>query len=107
MFTLTVEGLGQHHLVGATLAFLVAVMNNFLWNRHWTFQARGGRSGFQAVRFFAVSILAFLFAASTLELLVRVGVPTVAAQAVSIVFATPLNFIGNKMWSFAIDVRAD
>ena len=33
---------GAHHLVAATAAFVVAVVNNFWWNRHWTFDARGG-----------------------------------------------------------------
>ena len=43
-----------------------------------------------------------------LELLVSVaGVAEVLAQAISIVVATPLNFIGNKMWSFAIEVSRD
>ena len=92
-----------HHLVAATLAFVVAVSNNFWWNRHWTFGARDGHMGFQATRFFAVSVLAFLFAAAVLELLVtRANVPELAAQAVSIVAATPLNFVGNKMWSFGV-----
>jgi putative flippase GtrA len=44
--------------------------------------------------------MAFLFAAAVLELLVRAGTNEVVAQALSIVCATPLNFIGNKMWSF-------
>ena len=101
VFTLVFEGLGAHHLVAATAAFVVAVFNNFWWNRHWTFGARDGHAGFQAARFFAVSVTAFLFAAAVLELLVRfTSAPEVAAQAVSIVAATPLNFIGNKMWSF-------
>ncbi len=61
-------------------------MNNFWWNRHWTFRARGGHAGFQAARFFTVSIAAFLFAAAMLEVLVSVvGVPEVPAQAISIV----------------------
>ena len=60
----------MHHLVAATLAFVVAVTNNFWWNRHWTFGARGGHAGFQAARFFTVSVVAFLFAAAMLELLV-------------------------------------
>jgi dolichol-phosphate mannosyltransferase len=108
VFAVCVELLGLHHLVAATLAFVVAVINNFWWNRHWTFRARSGHAGFQAARFFAVSILAFLFAASVLELLVSVaGVPKVAAQAISIVAATPLNFIGNKMWSFALELARD
>jgi dolichol-phosphate mannosyltransferase len=90
-----------HHLVAATAAFIVAVFNNFWWNRHWTFGARDGHAGFQAARFFAVSTIAFLFAAAILELLVRnTGLPELVAQAISLAAATPLNFIGNKMWSF-------
>jgi dolichol-phosphate mannosyltransferase len=108
VFAICVEALGLHHVIGATVAFVVAVTNNFWWNRHWTFRAGSGHAGFQAARFFAVSIAAFLFALSVLELLVSVlGVPDVPAQATSIVVATPLNFIGNKMWSFAIELRRD
>jgi putative flippase GtrA len=108
VFALCVEGLGMHHLAGATAAFVVAVLNNFWWNRHWTFRARSGRAGFQAARFFTVSVVAFLFAASILELLVSVAeLPELPAQAISIVVATPLNFIGNKMWSFALEFARD
>ncbi len=104
VFALCVEGLGAHHLLGATGAFVVAVLNNFWWNRHWTFRARSGHAGFQAARFFTVSVVAFLFAASILELLVSVAeMPELPAQAISIIAATPLNFIGNKMWSFALE----
>jgi putative flippase GtrA len=35
------------------------------------------------------------------------GVAELPAQAISIIVATPLNFIGNKMWSFAIEVARD
>ncbi len=108
VFTVCVEVLDLHHLVAATAAFAVAVTNNFWWNRHWTFRARGGHAGFQAARFFTVSVAAFLFAAAVLELLVSVaGVAEVPAQAISIVVATPLNFIGNKMWSFRIELSRD
>jgi len=108
VFAICVKALGFHHLVGATFAFVVAVTNNFWWNRHWTFRARRGRASFQAARFFAVSVVAFVFAAAVLELLVSVlGVSEVPAQAISIVAATPLNFIGNKMWSFAIELHRD
>ena len=42
-----------------------------------------------------------------LYLLVRfTGLPEIGAQALSIIAATPLNFIGNKMWSFARTVPA-
>jgi putative flippase GtrA len=101
VFTLFAVGLGVHHLVAATIAFLVAVTNNFWLNRHWTFGARDGHAGFQAARFFTVSTVAFAFQLGALEVLVSgLGSPKVLAQAISLVVATPLNFIGNKMWSF-------
>ena len=108
VFALGVEVLDLHHLVAATAAFVVAVTNNFIWNRHWTFRARGGHAGFQAARFFTVSVAAFLFAALVLELLVSVAeIPELPSQAIAIVAATPLNFIGNKMWSFRIELSRD
>jgi dolichol-phosphate mannosyltransferase len=101
VFALLAVPLHVHHIVAATLAFLVAVLNNLWLNRHWTFGARDGHAGFQAMRFFTVSVLAFLFSLGVLELLISgLGTPKVAAQAISIAAATPLNFLGNKMWSF-------
>jgi putative flippase GtrA len=108
VFAVCVEAFEVHHLPAATVAFVVAVLNNFWWNRHWTFRAGSGHAGFQAARFFTVSVAAFLFAASILELLVSVAeLPELPAQAISIVVATPLNFVGNKMWSFALEFARD
>lgn len=105
VFWVAFEQLGLHHLAAATIAFVCAVFNNFWWNRHWTFGARGGHAGFQAARFFAVSVVAFLVALGVLELLVsQTSLPEIVAQAISIVVATPLNFVGNKMWSFGRSV---
>jgi dolichol-phosphate mannosyltransferase len=102
VFSLSFKELHVHHIAAATLAFICAVFNNFWWNRHWTFGAKDGHAGFQAARFFAVSVGAFFFALAVLELLVRnTSIPEIGAQAISIVVATPLNFLGNKMWSFA------
>ena len=103
VFTFSLEVLGVHHIAAATLAFLVAVMNNFWWNRHWTFAARGGHAGFQAARFFTVSVVAFLIQLVILQLLITgPDLPKVLAQAISLVLATPVNFIGNKLWSFRL-----
>ena len=100
-YTLCLHVAGLHYLAAGTVAFVVAVTNNFVWNRHWTFRARDGHAGFQAARFFAVSVAAFLFSLAMLELLVGgLGVHKVLAQAIAIVTATPLNFVGNKLWSF-------
>src|SRR5829696_3901069 len=102
VFALAVGPFDIHHILAAIIAFCVAVANNFWWNRHWTFDARDGHAGFQAARFFTISVFAFFFAAALLESFVRfTNLSEVSAQALSIVAATPLNFVGNKMWSFA------
>jgi dolichol-phosphate mannosyltransferase len=101
VFTLSVHVAGIDYRVAAVLAFLVSVANNFWWNRHWTFDARGGHAGFQAARFLTVSVVAFLFSYAMLLLLVQAAnLPEVPAQALAIVAATPLSFLGQKLWSF-------
>lgn len=101
VFAFAVHTLGVHYRLAAVLAFLVSVTNNFWLNRHWTFGARDGHAGFQAARFFLVSGLAFLFSLLALVLLVELaGFPKVLAQALAIVAATPLSFLGQKLWSF-------
>jgi putative flippase GtrA len=101
VYTLCVHGLGIDYRVAAVIAWVVAVMNNFVLNRHWTFDAGDGRAGFQAVRFVAVSLLAFGFSLLMLTLLVEaVGVAKVPAQALAVAASMPLNFLGNKLWSF-------
>lgn len=90
-----------HYMVAAVLAFLVAVTNNFFLNRHWTFDARAGHAGFQAARFLTVSVLALGFNLAVLKVLVTVvGMGEFPAQAIAVICATPLNFLGNKLWSF-------
>lgn len=102
VFTAAIHGAGFGYKLSATLAFLVAVSNNFLWNRHWTFRAGGGRARHQAARFLAVSTGAFFVSLGILTLLIEVwDVPEVAAQAIAIVAVTPLSFLVNKLWSFS------
>jgi putative flippase GtrA len=92
---------GVDYRLAATGAFLVAVANNFLWNRAWTFGARDGHAGFQAARFLLVSLAAFGVNLVLLAALVdAAGMPKVEAQALAIAAATPLSFLGNKLWTF-------
>jgi putative flippase GtrA len=100
VFAVLVGPVDLHYIPAAVLAFCVAVTNNFWWNRHWTFDAKHGHPGFQAARFFTVSVIALGVNLIALELLVRAGVNDVPAQALAVVIAMPVNFIGNKLWTF-------
>ena len=101
VFALAVHVLKIDFRIAAVLAFLVSVSNNFMWNRHWTFQAGDDPAGFQAVRFFAVSLAAFLVSFGVLNLLVSVvGMAKIPSNAISVICAVPLSFLGQKFWSF-------
>jgi dolichol-phosphate mannosyltransferase len=100
-FAICVHALDIDFRIAAVIAFLVAVSNNFWWNRHWTFDARGGHAGHQAVRFLVVSLAAFGVNFAVLEVLVTVaGLKELVAQAIAVAAATPCNFVGNKLWTF-------
>jgi putative flippase GtrA len=85
----------------SVVAWLVAVLNNFVLNRIWTFDARAGRAHFQALRFLVVSLVAEGFSLLLLTVLVEgAGLAKVPAQALAVAASMPLNFLGNKLWSF-------
>ena len=101
VFAACVHLLAIDYRVAAVIAFVVSVVNNFWLNRHWTFAAKQDHPMFQAVRFFAVSLVAFGFTYVVLVALVSgAGLPKVVAQAIAIAAGTPLSFLGQKLWSF-------
>jgi putative flippase GtrA len=107
VYTLCVHVAGIDYHLAAVAAWLVAVVNNFVLNRHWTFDAGDGRAHFQALRFLTVSLVALGFSLLLLMLLVDVaGVAKVPAQALAVAASMPLNFLGNKLWSFRTDPEA-
>jgi dolichol-phosphate mannosyltransferase len=92
-------GIGPHK--AALVSFVVSAANNYWWNRHWTFSQQKGHFGQQGVRFFVVALAAL--AVNQLWLLVFLdwlGWGKIVSQAIAIVLVTPLNFLGNKLWSF-------
>ena len=101
VFAMCVHLLAIDYRVSAVIAFVVSVVNNFWWNRHWTFDARHDHPMFQGARFFTVSLVAFGFTYIVLVALVDgAGLTKVVAQAIAIVAGTPLSFVGQKLWSF-------
>jgi putative flippase GtrA len=93
-------GMGMHFNPAAACSFLVAVTNNYTWNRLWTFRGQRGHVGSQGLRFFVVSLLALAANELLLTAFVAAGSGKIVGQAIAIVLVTPINFVGNKLWSF-------
>jgi dolichol-phosphate mannosyltransferase len=89
-----------YYLAAAVGSFLVAVTNNYAWNRLWTFRHQRGHVAYQGLRFLVVSTIALCANLVVLFALVELGVDKVLAQAAAIALVTPVNFAGNKLWSF-------
>ncbi|MBC7644411.1 MAG: GtrA family protein [Thermoleophilia bacterium] len=95
----------NYHLF-AIAAFVVANISNYILNRVWTFRSHG-------VTDWRSEYLPFLVigvAAQALGLLILTGfqhpdspvhiASLVIAQALTIIIVTPINFVGNKAWTF-------
>jgi len=91
---------GLHYLLAATCSFLVAVTSNYTLNRHWTFRDRRAGVATQGMRFFVVSLASLGANLLVLHVLISLGAGKLVGQAIAIVLVTPLNFVGNKLWSF-------
>ncbi|HTU87824.1 MAG TPA: GtrA family protein [Solirubrobacteraceae bacterium] len=100
VFAACVHLLGVDYHLSAVIAWAVSVLNNFVLNRHWTFDACHQHPLQQGFRFFVVSLIAFGFSYVVLVALVDAGLMKVAAQAIAIAAGTPLSFVGQKLWSF-------
>jgi putative flippase GtrA len=102
VYTILLDRVGLHYIVAAIGSFLVAVANNYALNRLWTFRVERGHLGAQGWRFLVVSTVSLAANLVVLHLLVSVGLGQIVAQAAAIVLVTPLNFVGNKLWSFRL-----
>ena len=91
---------GMHYSLAAACSFLVAVTNNYTWNRLWTFRGQRGHIAYQGLRFLVVALLALAANELILAGLVAFGLGKVVAQAIAIALVTPINFAGSKLWSF-------
>ena len=100
VYTALLDGANLDYRLAATGSFIVAVTNNYVLNRLWTFRHSRGHFAFQGLRFFTVALLAYVGNLVILTILVELGVGQIVSQAIAIVLVTPANFIGNKLWSF-------
>ena len=91
-----------HYLAAAAVSFAVAVANNSTWNRLWTFRGERGHVAYQGLRFLVVALCALTANELLLALFVLGGVGKLPAQAIAIALVTPINFVGNKLWSFRL-----
>lgn len=95
----TLLGIGAHW--AAAVSFVISAGWNYWWNRHWTFAHQKGSFAYQGARFYAVALMGFAVNQFFLFLFLDVlSLGKIVSQAIAIILVVPLNFLGNKLWSF-------
>jgi putative flippase GtrA len=82
-------------------AFVINGLFNFSLNRRWTFPPSGRSVQSELARFCAVAVLSMVVNYAALYALHDgADLAAIPAQALAIIVATPVGFLGNKLWSF-------
>lgn len=95
-------GFDVHYLPAATIAFIVATLNSYTFNRRWTFRAGAHRNS-RLVKFAIVQLFGLAINLAVLAFLVEhVGFEDhkLLAQVISNGFVVLSNYTGNKFWTF-------
>jgi len=93
-------GLGGQPAVAKAISYSVGVINSFILNRLWTFQARGS-SWATLVPFFLSSLVGLAINTGTLQLcLATFGLPEIVAVAAATAASLLWNFLVSKFLIF-------
>lgn len=101
-FAVCVHVLAIDYKLASPIAYLIGTINNFIWNSRWTFNhKKEAHPVEQGIKFFIVSLVAFGVNYVILVALVHgTGMEKVLAQAIANICVIPVNFLGQKLWSF-------
>lgn len=90
-----------HYLLAAAIAFLIAGLNSFVWNKHWTFRDAVSYSHIQLVRFYVAAGVAFIMNEGVLWIVVSSGVYDIIGKLIASFSAGGVNFLLQKFWTFS------
>ena len=102
VFALLLHVVGLDYKIALPLAYLAGVINNFIWNSRWTFSdKKGTHPAVQATRFLVVSAFAFGADYGIVVAFVHwTSMEKVLIQVIANILVIPVNFLGQKLWSF-------
>ena len=93
---------GTPYLLASIIGYLAGMINSYILNRRWTFESRNQKLLTELSRFVAVNLVSLGVNLGLLYLLVSTGVMIPQwAQVVAITGSTLVNFVLNKVWTFA------
>ena len=98
---LSVEFIGMPYFIGAILAYVIGITNNFFWNKYWTFKNKSKNYRKQYIKYFLISLSSLVINLIILSTLVELfGLWYMFSQVIAILIAGLNNFFWNKKFTF-------
>lgn len=95
-----------HPVFAAFFGFFLAVINNFLLNKFWTFQDTSKNYRKQGIKFFLVSLGGLLLTVGFMTVFYNVfHIHYLIAKILTSGVVLSWNFFANKYWTFRFDLR--
>ena len=93
-------------LTATTLAFLLAVVNNFILNKIWTFENKSKNYKKLFIKFLIVSLVGLILTNASMYTLVEIaGIWYIYSKLITSGIVLTWNFLGNKFWTFSITTK--
>ncbi|MGE5750821.1 MAG: glycosyltransferase [Nitrospirota bacterium] len=93
-------------LVAAALSFILAVVNNFILNKIWTFRNSSRNFRKQFIKFSIVSVVGLVLTEICMAVFVYLlGIWYIASKLITSVIVLTWNFLANKNWTFTEKIR--
>ncbi len=88
-------------LISTAFSFILAVINNFILNKYWTFQNKSANLRKQFIKFLIVSVIGLVLTELFMALFVYVlGIWYLLSKLCTSAIVLIWNFLGNKHWTF-------
>jgi len=88
-------------LLASTISFLLAVINNFILNKIWTFENKSKNYRKLFIKFLIVSLVGLALTLISMEILVYTfKIWYILAKAITSIIVLTWNFLANKFWTF-------
>lgn len=89
------------------LSFLLAVTNNFIFNKIWTFKNKSRNYRKLYIKFLIVSTIGLGLTLTSMHVMVNIiGIWYMFAKAMTSLIVLTWNFLANKMWTFRLTQKS-
>lgn len=89
--------------ISVTIAFLLAVLNNYIFNKSWTFQIKTNKNKKFFIKFLSVSIIGLILSLFLMHVFTFIlGFWYLLSKILTSSIVIAWNFLANKYWTFKI-----